>query len=265
MDDRAHAAEALLNLGRHLGFLGRLDEAHSRLKESITIYRDLGFGGSWRSLSFLARIDMLLGRYEQASSLAREALLLAQEGGYVVGIAYALWVLGRLAIAAGEYAEVQRILELNSSVSDEASLNLVLWFPGVLLGYAARGMSYPGRARQPLCEALRLYSRNGELGLLLLLLPAVALLLADRGEVERAVELYALVSRYPYVANAQWFEDAAGKHIAAAAVTLPPDVVVAAQERGRARDLMATAKELLAELEADLDKEDRLVGTEPSA
>jgi hypothetical protein len=82
-------------------------------------------------------------------------------------------------------------------------------------------------------------------------LPAIALLLADRGETERAVELYALASRYPYVANVQWFEDVAGKQIAAVAATLPPDVVAAAQERGRARDLEATVEELLAELATD--------------
>ena len=79
-------------------------------------------------------------------------------------------------------------------------------------------------------------------------LPATALLLADRGEPERAVELYALASRYPYVAHSRWFEDAAGKHIAALAAGLPPDVVSAAQERGRARDLDATVEELLVEL-----------------
>jgi UTP-glucose-1-phosphate uridylyltransferase len=37
---------------------------------------------------------------------------------------------------------------------------------------------------------------------------------------------------------------------AAAAAALPPDVVAAAQARGRARDMVATAKELLIELEA---------------
>ena len=40
-----------------------------------------------------------------------------------------------------------------------------------------------------------------------------------------------------------------GKHIAAVAATLPPEVVMAAQERGRARDLKATVAELLEELE----------------
>ena len=87
----------------------------------------------------------------------------------------------------------------------------------------------------------------------------LALLLADEGDValkgrfadevnkERAVELYALASRYPYVANSRWLEDVVGKHITVTAATLPPDVVRVAQERGRARDLEATAAELLAE------------------
>ena len=80
-------------------------------------------------------------------------------------------------------------------------------------------------------------------------LPGIALLLADRGEVKRAVEICALASRYLLVANSRWFEDVAGKHIAAAAAAMPPEVVAAAQERGRARDLDATVAELLVELE----------------
>ena len=85
----------------------------------------------------------------------------------------------------------------------------------------------------------------------MLALPAVALLLADLSEKKRAVELYALASRYPLVANSRWVEDVAGRHIAAAAATLPPKVAAAAQARGRARDLDATVKELLAKLEEE--------------
>jgi hypothetical protein len=41
----------------------------------------------------------------------------------------------------------------------------------------------------------------------------------------------------------------AGRHVAAAAAALPPDVVAVAQERGRARELEATMVELVAELD----------------
>ena len=68
---------------------------------------------------------------------------------------------------------------------------------------------------------------------------------------ERAIELYALACRYPHVGNSCYWEDIAGKHIAAAAATLPPDTVAALQERGRARDMEATIAELLSELEED--------------
>ena len=78
-------------------------------------------------------------------------------------------------------------------------------------------------------------------------LPVAALILADEGQHERAVELYEMALRYPYVANSRWFEDVAGKEIAAIAAALPPAVVAAAKERGRARDELATIEELIAE------------------
>ena len=62
------------------------------------------------------------------------------------------------------------------------------------------------------------------------------------------MELYALASRYPLVGNSPWFELVFGRHIAAVAATLPPEVAAAAQERGRVRDMEATLTELLKDL-----------------
>lgn len=115
------------------------------------------------------------------------------------------------------------------------------------LAYAVRGLGDVPLARQHLAEALRAAAETRYPGILFHALPAMALPLVDAGEVERGVELYAVASRHPYVGNSRWFETVAGKHIAAVATTLPPEVVKAAQERGRARDLWATASELLME------------------
>ncbi len=117
------------------------------------------------------------------------------------------------------------------------------------LGYALRGLGDHRRARQHISAALRIATELRAVTVLVPAVPAIALLLADRGEAARAVELYALALRYPHVANSCWYEDVVGKHITAAAETLPPDVVAAAEARGRARDLEATVKELLAELD----------------
>jgi hypothetical protein len=80
-------------------------------------------------------------------------------------------------------------------------------------------------------------------------LPMIALLIADQGEVERAVELNALASTFGIVANSKWFADIAGDEIARAAEELPVEVVEAAKTHGQALDLWGTAEALLAELE----------------
>jgi len=84
---------------------------------------------------------------------------------------------------------------------------------------------------------------------LLFALPLASLLLADQDEQERAVELYALAARYPFVVNSRWMEDMFGQQISAVAAILPPEVVATAQKRGQTRDLWLTAVELLAEME----------------
>ena len=84
---------------------------------------------------------------------------------------------------------------------------------------------------------------------------AMALLLADEGQGERAVELYAMASRYPLVANSRLVEDLAGRHIATVAAQLPPAAAVAQLPaaaadlcRGGAQNLEAAVADLLAEL-----------------
>jgi hypothetical protein len=99
-----------------------------------------------------------------------------------------------------------------------------------------------------LLEALALLSQYRSFVAALFSLPCVALLLAKRGQAEQAAEVYALAERYPYVSNSRFWEDVVGKHVAAAAATLPAEIVAAAQERGRARELWATVEGLLAKL-----------------
>jgi hypothetical protein len=76
-------------------------------------------------------------------------------------------------------------------------------------------------------------------------LPATALLLSDEGQKERAVELYALSSRFPLVAESRWFADVVGNTLAEVAATLPAERVAILKERGQTRDLEATVAELL--------------------
>jgi hypothetical protein len=110
------------------------------------------------------------------------------------------------------------------------------------LNQSSQAQGYLTEALQVAVEAKRYLS-------LIQTLPGIALLFADQGDAERAVELYALASTQGIVANSKWFDDIAGDEIAQAAERLPVEVVEAAKERGRSLDLWGTAQNLLEELE----------------
>ena len=109
------------------------------------------------------------------------------------------------------------------------------------LGYAALGMNDLIQSRRYLYQALQMGIEADAFLSIVIALSGITLLLARLDDVERAVELWALLSRYPLVANALWFQDAVGRPIAAAAATLPPETVAAAKERALLQNLSHTA------------------------
>jgi DNA-binding SARP family transcriptional activator/predicted ATPase len=250
MGNRAAAARGLAFLGTQLYWLGKLNESHSLLEESVALASELGLRSDLALWStFLGNVKLFLGRYEGARAQGEMALALSRETGCPRGTATACRLLGLVALTKEAYAEAHGWLERGATLLQEIGFALDLALTLGLLAHAARGMGDIAGARGHLHEALRLVAETRQFMSSLFALPAAALLLADAGEVERAVELYALASRYGLVGNSQFFEDIAGRQIAAAAAELPAEVVAAAQARGRARDLEATVMELLEELE----------------
>ena len=79
-------------------------------------------------------------------------------------------------------------------------------------------------------------------------LPFIALVFAEMGKRELAVEVHALAFQQPMIGNSRLFADVAGTQLEAVARTLPPDIAEAARARGREADLWQRAAELLEEL-----------------
>jgi tetratricopeptide (TPR) repeat protein len=250
LGNRAEAAYGLLILGETLESLGEFAQAHARLEECLIIYDDLGHSNFIASVhTVLGSTDLHQGQYEEARAHTQAGLALARECGLRFRIGFALIMLGCLALTEGTYAEAHRLLQEGVITYQEIGQRVDQGWSLAILGYAARGLGDRHLARQHFSEALRTFTEIEAFLPLLYALPGVALLLTNEGQVERAVEVYALASRYPLVANSRWFEGIAGQHIAAVAATLPPDVVAAAQERSRAQDLETVVAELLIELE----------------
>jgi tetratricopeptide (TPR) repeat protein len=238
-------------LGEVLPLSGNYTEAHSLLEEARALCAERG---ARRVQLFyvtphLATVKVGLGLYKEARILAQAGLDGAREMRNQRRIGFNLCVLGGVALVEGVYVEAEQWLQESIAIYREIGMRAELGWALACRGYVARGLGQPNRARQVLREALQIGMEIGAFFPPIIALPAVALLLVDQNQVERAVELYALAIRYPYVSHSRWFEDVAGKHVVAVAAALPAEVVAAAQERGRQRDLWATVEELLAELE----------------
>jgi hypothetical protein len=78
------------------------------------------------------------------------------------------------------------------------------------LGYTHWLLGDRPRAQAELQQVVQASVRQHAFLPLLLSLPAIALMLAEQGRNERAVELYALAWRHPVLANAQSFIDSFG-------------------------------------------------------
>ncbi len=248
--NRAGIAYSLSRLGTTLMYLGKFAEATALLQECVAVYDELG---SRRGLAYsttaLGHATAHSGQYEQARVQGQLGLALSREIGYREGIGYSYWVLGFITLAEEAYAKAEQLLQESVAAFRELGqrdeLGSVLGF----LGMAFCGLGRLSQAKQHICEALRIGSEIRGFTPSMSAIRAIALLLTNQGDPERVVELYALASRYPAASNSRLSEDIVGKHISAVAAGLPPEVVAAAQERGRARDLEATVAELLAELE----------------
>jgi tetratricopeptide (TPR) repeat protein len=249
-------ADGLNAAGVGLLSLGEFAEAHAFLEQGVALYNDLGVSDSMANMllanMLLGGAKVHLGQYEQGRAWGQTALDAAQELDLSF-VGFPLIVLGWVALVEKAYAEAQRLFQEGADACQGAEQQELLGWVLAFLGYADRGLGQLTQAESHLRQALQMAMEIESFVGLVFTLPGIALLLTDLGQEERAVELYALASRYPVVANSCWFADVVGRPIGVIAAALPPDVVATAEERGRARDLDATVAKLLIELERPED------------
>jgi tetratricopeptide (TPR) repeat protein len=239
------------DLGSTLVWLGEFVEGYTLLERSLQIYTDLGWQWAEPHVRLcLGMAELHLGRYAAAGIQMQMVLASAKETQGTLAVALSLFYLGCVALAEEKHFEAESYYQESLIALQEIGQSGQVTYSLAGLGSVALGLGDIRQAEQRLCAALRAIIETRGFRPSMYVLPAVAMLLAEQGKTEQAVELYALTSRYRLVANSRWFEDVFGRHIAAVAATLPPEVVAAAQERGKARDLEATVEELLVELEA---------------
>ena len=243
-------------LGAAYWYSGNLEKGYSLLKKGVVTFKEKG---SFRRLFWakanVAIVDAFSGKYEQARLQAEEILSQTAGSERISSRAYALLALSWVGLVRGRFDETVAWLEecaltLKQPTASRAAPESLGW-AWVILGGALYGLGRCEESRQQLYRALKSGVTRRSFITLLYLIPVVSVVLAGDGDKEqkvRAVELYAMANSHPFIDNSQLFEDIAGRTLSAVKVSLPSEVVAAAEVRGKGLDWWETAVTLLNEL-----------------
>jgi predicted ATPase/DNA-binding SARP family transcriptional activator len=246
LPDNIEIIQCMHVLGHGIMFCGKYAEACAIAEEELLRCQELGYRPMLvHALGLSGMAHQASGNYTQACDHVLLGIQLAEEVEDPRLSSYLLWRLGEIYLAQGHYAEARQLLdnsvELHRDIRYQARLRDVL----TSTGYCAYARGESHELRLCLVETLQLSVADRGWFTAIRALPLAALYAASRGQIESAVELYALASCAPYIANSPWFEDVAGRHVAAAATSLPAATVASAQQRGRNSDMWQAIGNLL--------------------
>ena len=246
--DPAAVADARYQLASVLAYEGDFTAAHELLEEVVAQCDDLGLQDlSVGVQGVLNWMKINLGDYTHARPLKLANLAHYRQLGDTRGVGVALLGLGEIALAEDRLADALPLLAESAGMLGEIGQRDEQGLALAHLAHVASLLGQAGQARAYLGQALQAASDTQQLPACIFSVAEAAVCLAGEGQPERAVDLYSLAARHPYIGNSQFWHDIAGRPIAALAASLPPEVVAAAQARGRARDLGLTLAELLRE------------------
>jgi predicted negative regulator of RcsB-dependent stress response len=186
-----------------------------------------------------------LGKYADAEAEIRTGLALVKDRSEVE-YAHRHRYLGDVLLAQGRHAEAREAYLFSYRFFQ--SLAEKGWMLTALTGLSRAEFALGDRPNAWLHarEAVKLYHEVRLYTFFAYLSAAeIALLLADRGELIQALELYSLVSRQGYLARSCWFADLFGQFLDRAAAQLPLEEQAAARERGLRLDFPETIASLL--------------------
>lgn len=258
--DPVTIAEGHTEIGYCLRFLGDFDKAETFLKKAMDVQKKLEiFSQFFIAARYLCSVKLDMGQYFQAYDLAQSAL--DWSGGKLSGnfewgardsearrLGITLTIQGMASLALGKVTEAEYLLQQSFEALLEIPPISITVYHHFLLGIVSLNMNQPKQAKGHIRVGLQ---KGLDISSYLVLIPALgaaALYLADQGDLERGIEIYALASRHPWIGKSRWYQDVIEEPLINLTASLSPEVIAAARKRGRERDIDKTVQELLAEL-----------------
>jgi len=250
--DNLAIADGNGRLGVALFILGKYQEALTHLKDASIVHKELDDFENYLADTFeICWIKIDLGKYTEAWDEVQSAMDWCREKVGEASEAFttgkALSVQGAASLALGRLTEAEHLLQESITAFQKTYTRTLSVHPYSSLGILFIILDQLDRARECLRSALKLGVEINSAMAQIYTLTGVALLLAKRGNLKHAVEIHALVMRYPWIANSQWNQDIIVRPLTTLTASLSPETIAAAQKRGRARNLEETVQELVAE------------------
>ena len=139
---------------------------------------------------------------------------------------------GMALLAIGNIVDAEHFLQRSFDVLGEIQPITQTTYHHPMLGIVSLNLNKPDQAKKHIWNGLNIGMQISSAMVHLYSLGAAALYLAEQGNLEGAVEIYALASRYPEIANSQWQKDVVEGPLNKLVASLPPDIAAQAQQRG---------------------------------
>lgn len=247
LGNRAMAAYGTFHLACALQWVGEWERSAGLLSTAAAGFRELGNQvGLIDALLQHGGVLLFLGRYDAAEADLRASLASAERLNDQKSGGICRWLLAGAALGRGAYdlAEAEALAAITLLEQQQQMDHAGRAYGIIALVERIHGRT--SRAWGAVAAGLRIGLQHRSFMTIVGAIRAAALLLADAGDVERAVELGELNRSLNY---GKWVEDLYYQQLDTHAATLAPDRAAAARQRGRARDPWAAAGELLEEIE----------------
>jgi tetratricopeptide (TPR) repeat protein len=240
---------ALLHLCYTLMIAGKLPEALLHANNSLNVFNWLGTGTNHPAASrtMITLIMLHQGLYEQVEQSIYTSL---DEVNNIQDSR----VLGLIFDTAGAYMLVKqqekRAIEhfqMSRQIYQKSNLVSMAGIPQANLAYVFLALNQLSDGEQFLIKCLLEAVQIGSYLFAIQALPALALYEAGQGNATRAIELYTLALKHPFINTSRWFDDIAGKRIRVLVNSLPQETVETARECGESLDLWHVIREWLIE------------------
>ncbi|MFN8495844.1 MAG: BTAD domain-containing putative transcriptional regulator [Caldilineaceae bacterium] len=252
LGDRLGAADSMGRMAGTLAYRGHLAESAALFEQAAAIYQALGARHAYAlETHLLSWLNTNLGQYDLARRQNRTANLIWQEYGHRHGLALSALGLGGIELALANFEQARLLLVESAALFAEVQQRDEQAIAFGILAAALCGLGRHAEAHGCVQQALQLALTVNAFAPLLFALDAYALILAQAGEMSKAVEIHTLVAQHSYLKDSCWRQDCYSRYIDLLVAALTVDERDAAIARGMAGDIQATASSVLAVLRRD--------------